>query len=397
MHMTSMIDRGNTAFMNTYGRFPIVLTHGEGVYLYDEDGKAYLDFVAGIAVNGLGYQHEGLKKALKEQVDQLTHCSNLYHNKPAVEAAELLVSLSGLDKVFFCNSGAEAVEGAMKLARKYAGKYHSTGKYEIITMKNSFHGRTYGAITATGQRKYQKGLSPLLPGIKYCEYNDIESLKETISDKTCAVLLEPIQGEGGIRPAHTEYLQQVSQLCKEKDILLILDEVQCGVGRTGQMFAYQLYGIMPDIVALAKGLGSGVPIGAIMASEKVASGFCPGDHATTYGGNPLVCAAAKVVLQEVGQDEMLEHIRKMGDYLKSKLLELSNRYEDIVDVRGHGLMLGIEMNKPVKDIILGCMDKGLLLVGSGEKVIRFVPPLIIEKQDIDHMIDILEEVCLHYS
>lgn len=390
--MSSVIGRGEEVFMNTYAQFPIVLEKGEGVYVYDQEGNKYLDFVAGIAVNGLGYNHEGLQQTLKDQVDKMTHCSNLYWNEPAVEAAELLVKLSELEKVFFCNSGAEAIEGAMKLARKYAGKYLSPDKNEIITMKNSFHGRTYGAITATGQTKYQKGLSPLLPGIKYCEYNDIKSLENAIDDKTCAVLLEPIQGEGGIRPAHKAYLKAVSDLCKEKDILLILDEVQCGVGRTGYMFAYQLYGIKPDIVALAKGLGAGVPIGAVMASEKVAKGFCPGDHATTYGGNPLVCAGAKVVLEVVGQEAMLEQVRKHGNYLKAQLKNLQEKYQDIVDIRGHGLMLGMEMNRPVKEIILGCMDKGLLLVGSGEKIIRFVPPLIVEEKEIDIMVTILEDV-----
>ncbi|QUI23924.1 aspartate aminotransferase family protein [Vallitalea pronyensis] len=390
--MLSVMDRGKEVFMNTYAQFPIVLEKGDGVYVYDQEGNKYLDFVAGIAVNGLGYNHAGLQKALKDQVDKLTHCSNLYWNEPAVEAAELLVKLSGLDKIFFCNSGAEAVEGAMKLARKYAGKYLGPDKVEIIAMNNSFHGRTYGAVTATGQLKYQKGLSPLLPGIKHCEYNDIESLQEAMNDKTCAVLIEPIQGEGGIRPAEKDYLQEVSKLCKKNNVLLMLDEVQCGVGRTGYMFAYQRYGIEPDIVALAKGLGGGVPIGAIMASKKVAEGFSPGDHASTYGGNALVCAGAKVVLEVVGQETLLEQVRKKGTYLKAQLTNLQEKFNDIIEVRGHGLMLGMEMNKPVKEIILGCMAKGLLLVGSGEKIIRFVPPLIVEEKEIDFMVTILEEV-----
>ncbi|MCT4543131.1 MAG: aspartate aminotransferase family protein [Vallitalea sp.] len=392
--MKDLINRGKEVFMNTYSQFPLVIEKGDGVYVYDSKGNKYLDFVAGIAVNSLGYNNEKLVKALKNQLNKLTHCSNLYWNEPAIEAAELLKKYSTLDKVFFCNSGAEAVEGSLKLARKYAKKYLGNNKTEIITMKNSFHGRTFGAVTATGQTKYQKGLGPLLPGIKYCEFNNIKSLEDTIDDKTCAVLVEPIQGEGGIKPADVEYLKKVRKLCDKNNLILIFDEVQCGIGRTGEIFAYQHYNVKPDIVALAKGLGGGVPIGAILANEKAASGFCPGDHASTFGGNPLVCSAAKVVIEEISDPQYLENIKKQGKYLTKKLNELKSKYKMILDVRGHGLMQGMEMNMPVKEIILECMDKGLLLVGSGERIIRFVPPLIIQKKEIDSAIKILEDVIL---
>lgn len=390
--MDKLIKRGKDVFMNTYAQFPLVIDKGEGVYVYDNEGKKYLDFVAGIAVNSLGYKNEKLEEALKEQLSKFTHCSNLYWNEPAIKAAELLVENSELDKVFFCNSGAEAVEGAMKLARKYAKKHVDKNKMEIITMKNSFHGRTYGAVTATGQAKYQKGLEPLLPGIKYCEFNNIESLRENISDKTCAVLLEPIQGEGGIRPANKQYLKEVRKICDANNLVLIFDEVQCGIGRTGEIFAYMLYDVKPDIVALAKGLGAGVPIGAVLASEKVADGFSPGDHATTFGGNPLVCTAAKVVLEELIDNNILNNVKDQGKLLTNKLKELMNKYDFIKDVRGYGLMLGMEFNIPIKEIITECMKKGLLLVGSGAQIIRFVPPLIISAKEIDMAINILDEV-----
>ncbi|MCT4687179.1 aspartate aminotransferase family protein [Vallitalea sp.] len=390
--MEQLINKGKKVFMSTYAQFPIVIEKGEGVKVYDEDGNEYIDFVAGIAVNSLGYKNERLVTELKEQLDKLTHCSNLYWNEPAIEAAGLLVEYSGLDKVFFCNSGAEAIEGSLKLARKYAKKNLGTNKNEIITMKNSFHGRTYGAVTATGQLKYQKGLDPLLPGVKYAEFNNIESLKEVIDDNTCAVLMEPIQGEGGIRPANKEYLKQVREICDKNKLVLIFDEVQCGIGRTGEIFAYELYEVKPDIVALAKGLGGGVPIGAVIANEEVAKGFCPGDHASTFGGNPLVCTAAKVVLEEISDNEILDNVKVQGNYLTMKLNELKDKYDFITDVRGHGLMLGMEMDIPVKDIIIKCMEKGLLLVGSGERIIRFVPPLIVKKEDIDSAILVLGSV-----
>lgn len=390
--MEQLINKGKELLMNTYAQFPIVIEKGEGVRVSDNEGNEYIDFVAGIAVNCLGYKNDKLIGALKQQLEKLTHCSNLYWNEPAIEAAELLVENSKLDKVFFCNSGAEAIECSLKLARKYAKKNLGDNKSEIITMKNSFHGRTYGAVTATGQLKYQKGLDPLLPGVKYAEFNNIESLLQAIDYNTCAVLLELIQGEGGIRPANKEYLKQVRDICDMNNLVLIFDEVQCGMGRTGEMFAYQLYDVKPDVVALAKGLGGGVPIGAVIANEKVAKGFSPGDHASTFGGNPLVCTAAKVVLAEISKKGFLDNVKEQGNYLFHKLNELKDKYEFITDVRGHGLMLGMEMNIPVKDIIKKCMEKGLLLVGSGERIIRFVPPLIVKKEDIDSAIAILGSV-----
>ncbi|GKX31123.1 acetylornithine aminotransferase [Vallitalea longa] len=390
--MEQLINKGKELLMNTYAQFPIVIEKGEGVKVYDNKGNEYLDFVAGIAVNCLGYKNDKLIAALKQQLEKLIHCSNLYWNEPAIEAAELLVEHSKLDKVFFCNSGAEAIEGSLKLARKYAKKNLGDNKNEIITMKNSFHGRTYGAVTATGQLKYQKGLDPLLPGVKYAEFNNIESLLQAIDYNTCAVLLEPIQGEGGIRPANKEYLKQVRDICDMNNLVLIFDEVQCGMGRTGEMFAYQLYDVKPDIVALAKGLGSGVPIGAVIANEEIAKGFNPGDHASTFGGNPLACTAAKVVLEEISKNDFLDNVKEQGNYLTKKLNELKDKYEFITDVRGHGLMKGMEMNIPVKDVIKKCMEKGLLLVGSGERIIRFVPPLIVKKDDIDSAIAILGSV-----
>lgn len=388
----NVIDKGNKLFMNTYSRFPIVLEHGEGVYIYDSDNNKYLDFVAGIAVNSLGYQDQTLNKALIEQIEKLTHCSNLYYNTPAVEAANLLVQTSDLERVFFCNSGAEAVEGAIKLARKYAQIHKSNTCYKIISMKQSFHGRTLGALAATGQTKYQQGYNPLLPGIEYAEYNNFEELQSLIDETVCAILIEPVQGEGGIRPAEKEYLEKVRKLCDEQNIILIFDEVQCGIGRTGEIFAYQNYNVLPDIVTLAKGLGAGIPIGAMIAKEKIANAFEPGSHASTFGGNPLATTAAKIVMGKVGKPDFLENIREVGDYLTNKLNELLSEFEFIIDRRGIGLMQGIELNIPVKKIIQKTMEKGLLLINAGTHVIRFVPPLIVNKEHIDEMITILSSV-----
>lgn len=392
MKTMEKINIGKNSFVNTYKQFPIIFDYGKGVYMYDIEGNKYLDFVAGIAVNALGYGNETLNNALKEQIDKFTHCSNLYWNEPAINAANLLSKLSGLDKVFFCNSGAEANEGAMKLARKYAKKFVSENRYEIITMKNSFHGRTIGTITATGQEKYQKGLSPLLPGIKYCEYNNIDALKETIGINTCAVLIEVIQGEGGIVPADIEYLQQVRKICDDKNLVLIIDEVQTGIGRTGKMMAYEHYNIKPDIVTLAKGLGSGIVVGAFAVNDKVAKGFEPGDHASTFGGNPLACTAVNVTLNSLSNDGVLDNVVKQGNYLKEKLESLKSKYDFVVDVRGIGLMQGIEVEVPVSTVVGKCLDKGLLLVGAGANVIRFVPPLIVTSEHIDEAIGILDKV-----
>lgn len=374
---------------NTYNRFPIVLEKGEGAYVYDDRGKKYLDFVGGIAVNSLGHSHEKLTEALASQAKNLIHVSNLYWTKPQLSLAKKLVENSLFQKAFFCNSGAEAVEGALKLARKYACKQKS-GRYEIIAMKNSFHGRTYAAVTATGQPKYQEGFSPLMPGITHVPFNDFQALREAITDKTCAVLLEPIQGEGGIHSADSEYLRAVRALCDESGLLLIYDEVQCGVGRTGKLFAYELSGVVPDVLTLAKGLAGGVPIGAILAKQSVAEAFAPGDHASTFGGNPLACAAANVVLEELLENGLLAAVKENGDYLRKALLSLAEKHSGmIVAVRGVGLMQGIELHVEASPVISRCMEAGLLLIGAGPKVIRFVPPLIITKEQINECMEIL--------
>lgn len=389
--MIDLISKGKKVFINNYKQHNVVIDHGDGSYVFDLNGKKYLDFVAGIAVNSLGYNHKALNNALTKQINKLLHCSNLYYNKPAIQAAEKLIQASGLNKVFFCNSGAEANEAALKLCRKYASKVFGEEKNEIITMKNSFHGRTIATVTATGQEKYQEGFGPLLPGIKYCKYNDIEELKKNINAKTCGILLELIQGEGGIVTVEYEFLKVVKELCEKNNLVLIFDEVQTGIGRTGKMFAYQHFNIKPDIVSLAKGLGSGLPIGAIIANEKVAGAFEPGDHASTFGGNPLACTAANVVLDELINNGLLDSIQKKGEYLRKKLMELKEKKSSISEVKGLGLMQGIALeNKNVLNIIQKSMEKGLLLVGAGNNVIRFVPPLIIEENEIDEAIMVLE-------
>ncbi len=381
-------EQGAKVVMNTYNRFPIALEKGEGMYVYDENGKKYLDFVAGIAVNSLGHNHKKLAEAISNQAHTLIHCSNLYWTKPQVSLATKLVENSDFDKICFCNSGAESIESGLKISRKYGSK---TGRYEIITMKNSFHGRTFGAVTATGQPHYQEGLGDLLPGIKYAEYNNFDSLLETVTDKTCAILLEPLQGEGGIHPADVEYLKKIRKLCDEKDIVLIFDEVQCGVGRLGTLFAYQTFGVVPDAVCTAKGIAGGVPMGLMAATEKLAESFKPGDHASTFGGNPLATAAGNVVIDEL-LGGLLENVKKNGAYLTEKLNELKEKYSVIKDVRGLGFMQGIELSVPVADIVKETIENGLLLVNAGKNVIRFVPSLIAEKEHIDEAMEILEKV-----
>ncbi|MBC7960528.1 MAG: aspartate aminotransferase family protein [Vallitaleaceae bacterium] len=389
--MNELIEQGDAVFTNNCKRYPIVFERGEGVYLYDVEGKKYLDFTSGIAVNALGYKNESLNSALKAQIDRFTHCSNLYWNEAGITAAQKLVEASGLDRVFFCNSGAEANEAAFKMARKYAQKHFGEDKYEIISMKNSFHGRTIATITATGQEKYRKGFGPLLPGIVYGEFNNIENIKSLVTPKTCAILIEIIQGEGGIVSIDPDFLKQVRTLCDEHNIVLIMDEVQTGIGRTGAIFAYQHFGIKPDIVSIAKGIGAGIPLGAIIACDKVATGFEPGDHQATFGGNPLACTAANVVLDALMTTDLLENVKKQGAYLATKLLALKEKKKCIVDTRGMGLMQGIALeNCDIPLIVNKCMAAGLLLVGAGANVIRFVPPLIVNEKEIDEAISILE-------
>ena len=387
--------RGKQVFMNTYNRFPIAFVKGNGVTLTDADGKNYLDFVSGIAVNSLGYANRVLNDALKAQIDLLYHVSNLYYNIPAVELGEMMTSISGFEKVFFCNSGAEAVEACLKLARMYGAKFKDGQPSKIIAMMHSFHGRTYGAVSATGQLKYQQNLGGLVPNIVHVPFNDFEALLSEIDDTVCGILLEPILGEGGILPADKEYLQNVRSLCDEKDILLLFDEVQCGIGRTGSLFAYEYYGVKPDAVAMAKGLGGGFPIGAMLANTKAEKAFEPGSHASTFGGNALAATAAKAVLTEIAEKNILENVKKQGSLLKSELEVLKDKYEIVKDVRGVGLMLGMECSVPVKEIISACIEKGLLLVNAGENIIRFVPPLIIGEEDMKKCVSILDDVLAH--
>jgi acetylornithine/N-succinyldiaminopimelate aminotransferase len=372
--------------MNTYKRLPIVIEKGEGVYLFDEEGKKYLDFVAGIAVNCLGYKNKKFINALTSQAELFNHCSNLYYIRQQAELAQILVENTCFDKVFFCNSGAESVESALKLCRKF-GNNKKEGCNQIISMKNSFHGRTLGAVTATGQDKYHKGFQPLLSNILYAEYNNIDSVKELITENTCAILVEPIQGEGGVIPAKPEFLKELREICTQKNILLVFDEVQTGIGRSSKLFAYQYYGVEPDIICMAKGLANGIPIGAMMAKDFAASNFVPGDHASTFGGNPIATACAKVVLDEIIENNLLENVQKVGDYLKEQLIKLKEQNPLIKDVRGIGLMLGVEFSIPVADIISKCQQNGLLLIGAGPNVIRFVPPLIVSKENIDEAIE----------
>lgn len=392
MDKEQYIKRGKQAFYHIYNRFPVVFDRGEGVYLYDTDGTQYLDFGAGIAVMGLGYGCRELNDAVKEQADKLYHTSNLFYNEPSIRAAEKLKAAAGMDRVFFTNSGTEAVEGALKVAKRYAYNKGMGADCEIIAMKHSFHGRSLGALSVTGNSHYQDPFAPLIPNIRFAEFNDLDSVKALFSEKTCGVILETIQGEGGIYPATEEFLRGVRKLCDEQDALLILDEIQCGMGRSGYMFAWQKYGVKPDVMTVAKALGNGVPIGAFLASGKAAfSALEPGDHGTTYGGNPLVCAAAERVLDLFADRKILEHVNEIGAYLWEQLEQLKDRCDGIVDHRGCGLIQGLEfsaMAGPVVQTVL--TEEHLVLIGAGPHVIRFVPPLIIERADVDAMIQKLE-------
>lgn len=390
---TDWNNRGQNVLMNTYKQFPLTLTHGEGCYLWDANGKKYLDFVSGIAVNCLGYGHPLLTEKLSEQAAKLMHCSNLYWNTPQIELAELLTNVSAFDRVFFCNSGAESVEAALKLARKVSQAKYGENRSTVIAMQNSFHGRTYGAMSLTGQSKYHSGYAPLVPDIVHVPFNNLEVLQAQLTEHVCTILVEPIQGEGGVQPADPQYLKALRAICDERDILLIFDEVQSGIGRTGKLFAYEWSGVAPDIITLAKGLGGGFPIGAMMANEKAASYFQPGDHASTFGGNPMACVAGKTVLSVLLEEDLLSNVMAQGTYLSQKLTALKALYPEIIqDVRGMKLMQGIELNQPVAPIVDACLERGLLLVGAGPNVIRFVPPLIVQSEQIDEAMQILAEV-----
>lgn len=390
--MKEHIEEAEKVLLHTYNRYPVVFDHGDGVYLYDEEGKAYLDFVAGISVFALGYNNKEYNDALKAQIDKIIHTSNYYYNVPAIEAAQKLTKASQMDRVFFTNSGAEAIEGAIKAARKYAYLKDGSTDHEIIAMEHSFHGRTMGALSVTGNPKYREAFEPGIGHIKFAKMNDLESVKALVTDKTCAIIFETVQGEGGIYPATDEFIKGVRALCDEKDILLILDEVQCGMGRTGYMFAWQKYGVKPDIMTVAKALGCGVPIGAFLLTEKVAShSLVAGDHGTTYGGNPLVTAAANKVLEIFEESHIISNVREVGSYLYDELEKIMSSCPSIKAHRGVGLIQGLEFDKPVAPIINKALEKGLVLINAGTNIIRFVPPLIISKADIDKMIVILKE------
>ncbi len=392
--MKQYIEEAEAALLHTYNRYQVVLDKGDGVYLYDITGKKYLDFCAGIAVFALGYNHQKCNDALKAQIDKLIHTSNYYYNVPAIEAAKKLKKVSGMDRVFFTNSGAEAIEGAIKAARKYAYLKDGCTDHEIIAMEHSFHGRTMGALSVTGNPKYREAFQPMIGNIRFANMNDFESVLANVTDKTCAILFETVQGEGGIYPATEEFMKQVKALCEEKDILLILDEIQCGVGRTGTMYAWQKYGVKPDIMTTAKALGCGVPVGAFMMTEKVGqNSLTSGDHGTTYGGNPLAAAAINAVLDIFEEEKILENVKEVAPYLEEKLDELAAEFDCIVTRRGAGLMQGLVFNRPVGEIIGKALEKGLILINAGTDIIRFVPPLVISKENVDEMVSILRK-CL---
>ena len=396
MTMNEYINEAESVLLHTYNRYPVVFDHGKGVKLYDLEGKEYLDFCAGIAVFALGYGNEEYNSALKAQIDKLIHTSNLFYSVPAIEAAKGLAKISGMDRVFFTNSGAEAIEGAIKSARKYA--YDKDGKtdHEIIAMNHSFHGRTMGALSVTGKKQYREPFCPMIGNIRYAEFNDYESVLGNVNDRTCAIIMETIQGEGGIYPAEQEFLEKIRKLCDERDILLILDEIQCGMGRSGSMFAYEAYGIRPDIVTVAKAVGCGVPVGAFMMTQRVADrALKPGDHGTTYGGNPLVTAAVCEVLKQFEERRVIDNVRNVGEYLYASLEQIANEYDCVTAHRGRGLIQGIELDpdkKSAAEVCRKAIESGLIIITAGTNTIRFIPPLIITNEDVDSMIGILKNV-----
>ena len=391
MNKEEYIKREEGAMLHTYNRFPVVLEKGEGVYLYDTDGKKYLDFAAGIAVEALGYGNRKYNDALKDQIDKLMHTSNLYYNLPIMEAAEKILKVSKMDRVFFTNSGTEAIAGAIKAAKKYAYTRDGHTDHEIIAMNHSFHGRSLGALSVTGNKHYQEPFEPLLGGIRFADFNDLESVKAQLTDKTCAILFETVQGEGGIYPATQEFMDGIEKICKERDILLILDEIQCGMGRTGEMFAWQGYGVKPDIMTSAKALGCGVPVGAFLMTERIAEkSLKPGDHGTTYGGNPFVGAAVSTVLDIFEELNLPAHVKEISAYLEEKLDALVDKYDCLTQRRGVGLIQGVVTTKPVGEITSKALEEGLIIISAGSDVLRFVPPLVIEKEHVDEMIEKLD-------
>lgn len=395
MSMNEQMNHAEESILHTYNRFPVMFDHGEGCYLYDTESKKYLDFAAGIAVNALGYHYPGYDDALKSQIDKLTHISNLYYNEPMSEAGEKLIKASGLSKAFFTNSGTEAIEGALKAARKYSyTKYgKEAGRFEIIAMNHSFHGRSMGALSVTGTEHYREPFEPLIGGVKFADFNDLESVEAQITDKTCAVITEVVQGEGGIYPAQKEFLEGLRALCDEKDIILIFDEIQCGMGRTGYYFAWQSYGVQPDVMTCAKALGCGVPVGAFVLGKKAAAAsLVPGDHGTTYGGNPFVCAAVSKVFDIFEQDNILAHVQELTPYLEEKLDALVDKCPIVAARRGKGFMQGLVIEgTTVGSVVTKALANGLLVISAGSDVLRLVPPLVITKEHIDEMIEKLEK------
>lgn len=386
------IQEADQYFIHTYNR-NVIFDRGEGMYLYDNQGKQYLDMGAGIAVSALGYGNEKFKQGLKDQIDRLIHVSNLYYTEPSIRAAQLICEASGMDRVFFTNSGAEAIEGALKLARKYAYQKNPQSKGEIIAMQHSFHGRTMGALSVTGTKHYREAFEPLIGGVTFADYNDLDSVEAKITEDTCAIILETLQGEGGIHPADPAFIQGVRKLCDAHDIALILDEIQCGMGRSGKMFTYEHYGIRPDIVTSAKALGCGVPVGAFAAVNRFADAMCPGDHGTTYGGNPLATAAICKVFEIYDQERILDHVNEIAPYLSEQLKALAAKHPDkIADCRGLGLMQGIELTIPAGDVVGKALEAGVVLISAGTQIIRFVPPLIVEREHIDRMIEVLDQI-----
>lgn len=392
MAVNEYIQKTEENLVHTYNRFPVTFERGEGVYLYDTEGKKYLDFAAGIAVSGLGYGNEELNSVLKGQIDKLLHISNLYYNTTCGKAAEALSRASGMDLVFFTNSGTEAIEGALKAARKYAWK-KNTGRYEYIAMKNSFHGRSMGALSVTEHEAYRTPFEPLIPGVRFAEFNDLDSVRKQVNEKTCAIILEPLQGEGGINAATKEFMEGIRKICDEEQILMICDEIQCGMARTGNMFAWQGYGVKPDIMAMAKAIGSGVPVGAFAMTKEVAEfSLEPGDHGTTYGGNPFVCAAVAKTIEIYEKRNMAAHVHEIGAYLSEELKKLAEDCESIQEIRGTGLIQGIRLKEPVGNVIKKALSEGLVLISARSDVIRLVPPLVIEKEHVDEMVSILKKI-----
>lgn len=390
--MKQIIEESEQYLVHSYNRYPVVIDHGEGVYLYDTDGKQYLDFGGGIAVNALGYSDEEFKEALKKQIDQVMHISNFFYSEPLRDATKGLARISGMDRVFMTNSGTEANEGALKLARKYALMKGYTDRTEIISMEKGFHGRSMGALSVTGTKKYREPFEPLISGVHFAVFNDLGSVEEKMNDQICAIIVEPVQGEGGVYPADREFLQGIRELCTKHDIVMICDEVQCGMARTGTMFAYEQFGVKPDVVTMAKGIGCGVAVGAFATTEEMAKALVPGDHGTTFGGNPFACAAVAKAIEIFEKKNIPAQVASTGTYLEKKLQELVEQYPVAKAVRGLGLLRGLECDAPVGEVCRKALDQGLIVLSAGQNVIRFVPPLVIETRHIDEMADILGRV-----